>query len=58
MNVNYCGANFIIYTNIESLCCTPETNTMLYVNYTSTFKKKVKKKEMTQGVLQAEMEGH
>ena len=24
-----------MYTNIESLCCTPETNIILYVNYTS-----------------------
>ena len=24
-----------IYTNIESLCCTPSTNIMLYVNYIS-----------------------
>ena len=23
------------YTNITSLCCTPETNIMLYVNYTT-----------------------
>ena len=30
-----------MYTNIKSLCCTPETNIMLYVNYTS-----IKKKEM------------
>ena len=31
MNVNqtYCGGHFIIYTNTESLCCTPETNIML-----------------------------
>lgn len=24
----------IIYINVESLCCTPETNTILYLNYT------------------------
>ena len=23
----------IMYKNIESQCCTPETNTILYVNY-------------------------
>ena len=28
------GHNFTVYTNIESLCYTPETNTF-YVNYTS-----------------------
>ena len=28
-----------IYTNIKSLCCTPKTNLMLYVNYPSIFKK-------------------
>ena len=22
----YCGDNFSIYTNLESLCCAPETN--------------------------------
>ena len=36
MNVNqtYCGDHFTIYTNIESLCHTTETNIMLYVYYT------------------------
>ena len=27
--------NFTINTNIKSLCYTPETNIMFYVNYTS-----------------------
>ena len=36
IHVTYCGNHFTIYTNIEPLCCTPETNKMLYVNYTST----------------------
>lgn len=31
----YGGDNF---TNIKPLCCTPEDNIMLYVNYTSTNK--------------------
>ena len=31
----YCGFHFTAYTNTESLCCTFETNTMLYVNYSS-----------------------
>ena len=26
-----------IYTSIESICCIPETNIMLYVSYTSIF---------------------
>ena len=43
VNQTYCGDYFAICTNIESLCCTSETNIMLYVNYTSikiiTFKK-------------------
>ena len=30
----YCGDNFTIYTNNKSLCCTPKTNIVLYVNYT------------------------
>ena len=38
INLTYCGDHFSIYTNIETLCCTPETNT-LYVNQNS-FKKK------------------
>lgn len=37
---------FIAYTNSESLCYMPETNTMLYVNYTS-FKKKGIIKQMS-----------
>ena len=38
-NQTYCGNHFAKYTTFESLCCTPETNTMLYVNYTSKKKK-------------------
>ena len=26
-----CGDHFTMYTNIKSLCCTPETNIVLYV---------------------------
>ena len=42
MDVNeaYCSQHFAIYTNIESLCQTPETNAMLYINYISNFKKR------------------
>ena len=29
------GDRFAVYTYIKSLCCTPETNTELYVNYIS-----------------------
>ena len=29
----------LLYTYIKSLCCTPTTNTVLYVNYISVFKK-------------------
>ena len=39
-NETYCGGHFAIYTSIESLCCTPEANIMLYLNYTSIKKKK------------------
>lgn len=38
INGNYCGDHFIVYMNIESLHCILETNTMLYVSYTSTRK--------------------
>ena len=31
----YYGDHFIMHKNIESLCCTPETNIILYVNYNS-----------------------
>lgn len=27
-NETYCADHFAVYTNIESLCCTPETNMM------------------------------
>ena len=35
VNWTYCGDHFNIYTNIESLCRTAETNLMLYVNFIS-----------------------
>ena len=31
----YCDYQFTIYINIESLCCIPESNIMLYLNYIS-----------------------
>ena len=31
----YHDNHFTVYTNIDSMCCTPETNIMLYVNYSS-----------------------
>ena len=34
VNQTYCGDIFSIYTNINSLCCIPKTNTMLHANYT------------------------
>lgn len=39
MNVNqtYCSDHLTIYTNMKSLCSTPETN-ILYANYTSILK--------------------
>ena len=30
-----CGDHFIMWKNVESLCCTPEANIILEVNYTS-----------------------
>ena len=35
VNQTYRGENFKDYTNTKSLCCMPETNKLLYVNYTS-----------------------
>lgn len=38
VNQTYCSDAFVIYTNIESFCCTPGINVMLYVSY-ATVKK-------------------
>ena len=42
MDVNspLCGNHFIIQAYINSLCCTPRTNILLYVNYISVKKKR------------------
>ena len=40
-NWTYGGDPFAIYANTESLCCTLETNIVLYGNYTSIKGKKV-----------------
>lgn len=37
VNYTYYGDHFTIYLNIESLCCTPVTNT-LWVDYISILK--------------------
>lgn len=34
-NQTYHEEHLVMYKNIESLECTPETNRILYVNYTS-----------------------
>lgn len=46
MDVNkiYCGDNFVIYSNIELLYCTFESNIM-YVNYTAMNNLKIKLKK-------------
>ena len=31
----YHGDQFIMNMNVQSLCCTPEINTILHANYTS-----------------------
>lgn len=36
-----CGDQFIVYTEIELLVCTPETNIMFYTSFTSIKKKKL-----------------
>lgn len=46
-NQAYCGDYFIMYVNIDSLCYIPETNKILYINYSWTITKKVKKKGKT-----------
>ena len=43
MNVNYyCGAHFVMYTDVKPLCLTPEMNTVLFVNYISVKSKQNK----------------
>ena len=37
-NYTYNGEHCVMYKIVESLCCTPETNIILYVNYTSITK--------------------
>ena len=48
VNWTYCADHFAIYTNIESLCCTPEINKMLYVEYTSVKKNRGPRNRPTQ----------
>ena len=43
VNSTYSDHHFIIYTNVKSLCYSPEANIMLYVNYISIKKKDLKK---------------
>lgn len=38
INYTYCGDHFIISTYIKALCCIPETNILLYVNFMSVRK--------------------
>lgn len=54
MDVNkaYHGDRFTLYTIIESLRCTLETNTVLYVSYTSVKKIKVLVKDWSSEVKQ------
>ena len=43
----YPGGHSAIYTDIKSLCCTPETNMMLYVDCNSIKNRKNKIKKNT-----------
>lgn len=41
----YFGDDFVRHLNVESLCCSPETNIIFYVNYNlKIFKYKLKNK--------------
>ena len=42
----YHSDHFVMHTNIESLCCMPETYIILYVNYTSIKKRERDTKEV------------
>ena len=35
------GDHFVICLNVKSLCCKPETNMIMYINYTSVLKKEI-----------------
>lgn len=48
MVMTYCGDYFSIYTDSDSLCCTPEINVMSYVSYISV-KNKIKWSELLGG---------
>lgn len=43
-NQIYHGYHFIMYANVRSLCSTPETNIIFYINYISLKKKKNKRR--------------
>ena len=43
-NQSYCGDHFEMYRNIKSLCCTPATNVVLQIIYTSKANKQTQKK--------------
>ena len=34
-NYTYPGEQWVMYRIVESICCAPETNIILYVDYTS-----------------------
>ena len=38
VNQTYCGDHFAIYTNIESLCCIPETNVICQLHLNKKMK--------------------
>ena len=44
-NWSHSGDHFMMYKNIKSLCCTLETNIILYVNYNPVKFFTLKKKE-------------
>ena len=41
MVTRQCGDHFIVYLNVESLCCTPETNIIIYIRYFSIKKERL-----------------
>ena len=43
-NQTYHGDHFVMYRNIESLCCAPGTTIVLQVNYISKNKKQTHRK--------------
>lgn len=46
--LGFCGGHFVRYVNVESLCCTPESNIMLEKEKRSKVKSKTKENSQSE----------